>query len=483
MPFDTFNNGAATELRLSTGIFKIARALTFPDIEDRDAPGKTGSAAKPALVTSVGLYLAATSSSRLFTLGLWSSGGTNFSGGTRTIPDNTNTLKTVTTSRPVFARTNYLVGGFVNNPVGTFNPITGRIDYDASYSFGAITDATKTISTESGTRYPLTSSTPNFTATGTIASRDLAYEIAYNVLPTAPLTPVATQSGPFVYDIELTWDEVSSDGGTPVTGYKIDRSSDGVTWATIVANSGSISRTYTDANLALGATFYYRIAAINAVATAHGADYSGPYSVVVSETLTNAEAGNALSLLTATVDNPEPAPLEFSDSGAGIQFTQIAVQYGSEYLYNEVQATTKDSFAVPQIAEASNSKQLYGVRSYGVNSLLNTDDSGALAVARNLLTYYYEPELRVESIIVDLSNLTLQQKLQVIALEIDDYIKVTFTPNGVGDPKVSAGLVTGISHRVTLNTYEVELRLRNERKLFTTNSDNKGILNQNRLGP
>ena len=71
----------------------------------------------------------------------------------------------------------------------------------------------------------------------------------------------------------------------------------------------------------------------------------------------------------------------------------------------------------------------------------------------------------------------------MLDLEIDDYISVSFTPNSVGDPKITSGLITGISHRITITSHEVELRLRNERNLFTLNSDSKGILDVNILGP
>jgi hypothetical protein len=133
--------------------------------------------------------------------------------------------------------------------------------------------------------------------------------------------------------------------------------------------------------------------------------------------------------------------------------------------------------------DAPQSKALYGVRSYSITNLLNSTDLGAFEVAKDYLTYYYQPELRVQSITVDLSNLTIEQKLAVLGLEIDSFITVSFTPNGVGDPKVASGLVTGIAHRITLTSHEVELRLRNERNLFTLNSDSKGILNVNTLGP
>ena len=311
----------------------------------------------------------------------------------------------------------------------------------------------------------------------------LAYRLYYDVLPTQPLNLAGVISGPQDANVTLTWDEVASDGGQPVTAYRIQQSQDNINWSTLSANTASAFRTFTTSQLTPGIRYYFRIAAINAVAIAHGTDYSGPYSTTVNVLIPGAVPGNAQSFLTATVANPDPTPVEFSDFGPGIRFTAIDVQYGSEYLYNEIEATTQDPFGEIQITDAPQSKALYGVRSYSINDLLNSSDLGAFEVAKDYLTYYYQPELRVQSITVDLSNLTIGQKLQVLQLEIDSPIAVSFTPNGVGEPKVASGLVTGISHRITLTTHEVELRLRNERNLFTLNSDSKGILDVNVLGP
>jgi hypothetical protein len=328
----------------------------------------------------------------------------------------------------------------------------------------------------------------NFTDNGvvrvggvTLSNGSMVFEIVYDVLPVAPGTPTASSTGT---SATITWTAPSDNGGKAVSGYRIQRSTDNINFSTLVANTGTTTLTYTNTGLTPGTKYYYRVAAINAVATSAGSDYSGPYSASVEITPAfPASAGNAPSLLTVTVANPEPTPVQFTDAGVGIRFTKIDVSYGSEFLYNEVEGTTQDPAATLQLASAPGSKQLYGVRSYSITNLLNSTDQGALEVATDLLTYYYEPTLRVDSITVDLSNLSLEQRLLVLDLEIDDYISVSFTPNKVGDPKITAGLITGISHRITITSHEIEFRLRNERNMFILDSDNKGILNQNILGP
>jgi hypothetical protein len=475
MSFAEVGVSAASYLRFAGGnVQKIAELITFPNIDGRDAPGKTGAAAKPALVSDMS-FVVFSGSSAVVRYALWNSTGTSaFVSANYTLPDNFSTFKKLAINpRPVFSGTNYWAGVYVINPV-VIDPVTGNL----GYGWGVISGT----STARGDRTPATQSL-DFNNQISISPGSLAWRLFYDVLPTAPTSPATVISGAASTSITFTWDVVASDGGQAVSGYRIQRSTDNVNFTTIVANSGSTSRIFVDTNLTPGVTYFYRVAAINAVAIAHGSDYSGPYSASSGVLVPGASAGNAQSLLTVTVADPEPTPVLFSDFGFGIRFTNIKVQYGSENLYNEVEASTQDPSSVLQVASAPGSKTLYGVRSYAITDLLNATDLGAFDVAKDYLTYYYQPELRVDSVTVDLANLTLEERLQVLNLEIDSYISVSFTPNRVGDPKIASGLVTGISHRITITSHEVELRLRTERNLFTLNSDSKGILNVNILGP
>lgn len=470
----TYSNGAVRRADPFMGNrppYNIAQLITMPDISGRDAPGKTGAAAKPALVSQLNLEITAyNSSNATIQFAMWASSGT---GGVYsdafTLPNSqTPYLVGRSLSRSVFANTGYWVGFAIQT--------TKQITYSVDTAFGA------------SIRMDTNAAGGNFTDNGVVivggtylSNGSLVFQVVYDTLPIAPGTPTASSTGT---SATITWTAPADNGGKAVTSYRIQRSTDNINFSTIVASTGTTDLTYTNTGLTPGTKYYYRVAAINAVAVAAGSDYSGPYSASVEITPAfPASPGNAPSLLTVTVANPEPTPVEFTDAGTGIRFTKIDVSYGSEFLYNEVEGTTQDAFAELQIASAPGSKRLYGVRSYSITNLLNSTDQGALEVAVDYLTYYYEPELRVDSITVDLSNLSIEQKLQVLGLELDDYIRVSFTPNGVGDPKITAGLITGISHRITITSHEIELRLRNERNMFILDSDSKGILNQNILGP
>jgi hypothetical protein len=464
-----FGSNDATVQNSDSTHRQIAEIVLFPDITGRDAPGKTGTAAKPALVSNIGLFLSGQNlgTSVAARLSIWSSTGTNRVSSSIFSPPNstTPTLQTRTIAdRLVFAGTEYWLG-FTKESSGTFYFSATSAPFTGVLGLPYI-------------KFSLVE--PNFVANfGNLFNGFALWRLGYDVLPTAPVSLSGSASG---VDINLSWSAPTSNGGRAVTGYRIQRSTDGVTFSTLVANTNSTGTTYTDTNLTPGRTYTYRVAAINAVAIAAGSDYSGPFATTAGIFIAGV-AGNLTSKLTATVANPEPNPVLFSDAGPGIRFTQIAVQYGSEFLYNEVEAITQDSFADLQIASAPLSKETYGVRTYAITNLLNSTDEEAFEVAKDYLTYYYEPQLRVDSITVSLTSLSLEERLQVLALEIDYYISVAFTPNGIGDPKIASGLITGISHSISLVNHQVELRLRNERNLFTLDSDSKGILDVNILGP
>ncbi|HJU13103.1 MAG TPA: fibronectin type III domain-containing protein [Candidatus Nitrosotalea sp.] len=86
---------------------------------------------------------------------------------------------------------------------------------------------------------------------------------------TAPLAPVGlVATAASSSEINLSWAAPSSDGGSPITGYKIERSANGgSTWSLIVPDTALTSTTYSDAGLAAGKAYEYRVSAINSLGT------------------------------------------------------------------------------------------------------------------------------------------------------------------------------------------------------------------------
>ena len=82
--------------------------------------------------------------------------------------------------------------------------------------------------------------------------------------------------------IDLSWTAPTDDGGSAITGYRIESSADGSAgWTDLVADTGSDATTYSHTGLMPNTTFHYRVSAINGegasdpsgAATATTADY------------------------------------------------------------------------------------------------------------------------------------------------------------------------------------------------------------------
>jgi len=119
--------------------------------------------------------------------------------------------------------------------------------------------------------------------------------IPRQTVPSAPRAlTAAVGSGIGSGRVRLSWTAPSSNGGMPITDYVIQRSSTaGRTWVQL-ADGVSTSRTYTGSGLTNGVTYWFRVAARNAVGR-------GPLSAVVTAT---PRAPTSVAVLATT---PEPS--------------------------------------------------------------------------------------------------------------------------------------------------------------------------------
>ena len=101
----------------------------------------------------------------------------------------------------------------------------------------------------------------NTNGAGTASNVDSA--TTGTTVPGAPTGLTATASGTTA--INLSWSAPASNGGSAITGYKIEVSSNGTSsWTNLVANTSNTTTTYAHTGLTAGATRHYRVSAINA---------------------------------------------------------------------------------------------------------------------------------------------------------------------------------------------------------------------------
>jgi len=178
--------------------------------------------------------------------------------------------------------------------------------------------------------------------------------------------------------------------------------------------------------------------------------------------------------------NAEPVAL-FADDDAEQGFDEITVDYGSETLYNRVSVDRENGIA--QTASDAESMTEFGRRGLAIGGLLLDSDAQSLAMAQYLLGLYKRPELRVDTVSVDMEVASMTQRATVAALDLGSVVQVRWTPSGIGDAIERNGVVVGIAHDVAPARHRVRLTLSDldSRSFLTLNNSVLGALNANLL--
>jgi hypothetical protein len=145
----------------------------------------------------------------------------------------------------------------------------------------------------------------------------------------------------------------------------------------------------------------------------------------------------------------------FADDGTvnGVSYNNIEVSYGSENLYNRVTITRANGTA--QTADSVSSQDLFGIQALSLDGLLMIDDEAALSIAGFLVDKYELPELRFAKLGFTLHDKSEEIQDRILGLEINDAVRVIFTPNNIGDPISEFALITGISHNIGIDQYNI----------------------------
>jgi len=154
------------------------------------------------------------------------------------------------------------------------------------------------------------------------------FSVTTSGTPTAPGTPSGlTATAISSSQINLSWIAPSSNGGSAITGYKIERSTDsGTTWSAVQSNTGSTGTTYSDIGLSSSTTYTYRVSAINSVGT------GSPSHTVSATTSTASTAPGTPSSLTATAISSSQINLSWTapSSNGGSAITGYKIERSTD---------------------------------------------------------------------------------------------------------------------------------------------------------
>ena len=141
------------------------------------------------------------------------------------------------------------------------------------------------------------------------------------VAPNAPTSLSAIASG--TTTINLSWTAPVDNGGSVITGYKIEISTDsGATWTDQVADTASTTTTYEHTGLAASTTRHYRISAINSIGASTSSD------VVNTTTAANTaptSADKAVRTLEDTAYTFSSADFPFTDTADAGSLSSVKI--------------------------------------------------------------------------------------------------------------------------------------------------------------
>jgi len=112
------------------------------------------------------------------------------------------------------------------------------------------------------------------------------------VIPAVPGVPTGLTATPSNAQVVLAWAAPASDGGSPITGYKLYRSTASGGTYSLIASPTAL--TYTNTGLTNGQTYWYKVSAVNA--NGEGANCSA-VSVLVPQPVNPASDSTTLILV------------------------------------------------------------------------------------------------------------------------------------------------------------------------------------------
>ena len=171
-----------------------------------------------------------------------------------------------------------------------------------------------------------------------------------------------------------------------------------------------------------------------------------------------------------------------SDDGTGIPYNEVQVVYGTEMLYNRIVVTRAGGS--PQTANNTTSQTTYGLASLDQSGLLTDTDSNALSLANYLLGQYASPELRFDSVTIELSALSTADQNTLLGLELTNVIVVKFQPNRTGAQISQNCQIIGVAHQVRPDSHRVTFKLAQTdgRVAFVLDDAVFGVLDTSELG-
>jgi titin len=266
-------------------------------------------------------------------------------------------------------------------------------------------------------------------------------------VPSAPTGLVATAVS--ATQVNLSW-SAPTNGGSAITGYKIEYKSGISTYSVLVANTASTAATYSHTGLTTGTTYTYKISAINSVGT--GSTSSEISAVPTATSLPSASTAPGSPSLTASAVSATQVNLSWStptNGGSAITWYKIEVKKGTGSFETLVANTASTTTAYSHTGLMAGTVYYYRVSA--INSI-GTGTSGDASATPKETTTPTLTAIATSPTQISLSwnapSQTYQQKINGYKIEekIGGTSFKTIVENTASNPYLINGLITGKPH-------------------------------------
>lgn len=163
-----------------------------------------------------------------------------------------------------------------------------------------------------------------------------------------------------------------------------------------------------------------------------------------------------------------------------IGFHDVAIEYGSEFLFNRISVSRTGGD--PQVAADATSQATYGIRTLTKQDLLFLSDAEASSFADYLASLYGTPDVRIKEHTVILDGVSDLHRRYIERLEIGDVVRTIWTPNGVGKAIDRDSIIEGVEHQIGVDRHTVKLQLTPfSRAGFILDDPNRGLLDTSEM--
>jgi hypothetical protein len=148
-----------------------------------------------------------------------------------------------------------------------------------------------------------------------------------------------------------------------------------------------------------------------------------------------------------------------ADDGSGTYcpYMTLALELGTDQLYNEVTVTRGTAAAIT--VTDNESQAAYGVAALSVDGGQLVDDAAGTALATYLLNRYREPVVRISEVSVELAGLPSAVIDRVLDLDLNDVLDVRFRPAYTGERVTRRSIVEGIAEEIRPDRHRITFRL------------------------